>query len=175
MQGRRSVLWLEGARRHLNPLGSECVGVTLQESPRVHSNLTYFTNPVGDAHTWLSNGMQALSTHLRLGGSTQLKVWTYLPFLKQLSQYQSILKEHKQSSESLRIREREKQTLKAGHAEKKIHMHNKGGRVADLSAMMKITRPYGKCWDVTCLLCATGFLPLLNSPGLLFYLSYSLA
>lgn len=24
-----------------------------------------------------------------------------------------------------------------------------GGRVADLSAMMKITRPCGKCWDVT--------------------------
>lgn len=46
---------------------------------------------------------------------------------------------------------------------KKIHIHNKGGRVADLSAMMKITRPCGKCWDVPCLLYATGFLsPLVN-------------
>lgn len=44
---------------------------------------------------------------------------------------------------------------------KKIHIHNMGGIVADLSAMMKITRPCGKCWDVTCLLYFTEFLHLL--------------
>lgn len=73
---------------------------------------------------------------------------------------QRILMEHKQPSESQRIRERRKQTLKAGHT-KKIHIHNMEGRVADLSAMMKITRPCGKCWDVTCLLYVTVFFPLL--------------
>lgn len=126
-------------------------------APHGHSGLTHITNPVGGAHTRTANGLQIRSTHLRPGSSTQLKAWPSLHSLKQLSQYQRILMEHKQPSESQRVRK----TLKAGHAKKKIHIHNMGWRVSDLSSMMKITRSRGKCWDVTCLLYATVFLPLL--------------
>lgn len=68
-QDRRSVLWCEGARRHLDPLLSERVGVTPQGSagipaPHGHSDLTHFFNPVGDAHTLIANGLQTRSTHL---------------------------------------------------------------------------------------------------------------
>lgn len=83
-----------------------------------HTDFAYFNNPVGDAHTRLANGLQARSTRLQLGGSTLLKAWPSLPSFKQLSQYQRVLKEHKQPFESQRFRKRGKQTLKAGHAKK---------------------------------------------------------
>lgn len=111
------VVW--GGQKHLDPLYSECVGVTLRGSagnlaPHRYSDLTHFSNPVGDDHTLIANGLQTRSTHFQLGGSTQLIDWPSPHSHKQLSQYQRILMEHKQPSESQRIRERGNRLVRQG-------------------------------------------------------------